>query len=453
MKRTTIIWLLVLVYVLCGVGLYFGSEKYVENKTNRLLSEAQNNLKNYFAQQDLFIYVGYSGKSVAYEEIQVPKYEDIALSPNNRYKNKGDWDEAWGDIYKAYKLKPRYTSDNSSDSDRQWSGWLFNGLAKVSDDCFRTFQVFPYRVGYRKQAQPWMHNYMPSVQSAIEEAFDFNAKDEKSIYYKYIANGSNESADDLAKVVNDIAKAVENEYFYCFSYEAAESTWGEYKAEHNVYLMSRIWQKYGFPATIYKAKEQYRGEFGYMYNNFFKVYNYIDPASYYEIKYKFTDPRAKDKKAILIWGYAILTVLLLAAIIPLLVVEVLKRKRNNMPLKERLLLECNPTNFMKPYDGAKVAAANELYESIVAIPEDDIEELKAKRKRVTEELGVSFVDPDLIKELISISTPQKYTNPYDPEKVRIANSIYNRLISEDLDVDEIEELQKEINEKLLNENH
>ena len=41
-------------------------------------------------------------------------------------------------------------------------------------------------------------------------------------------------------------------------------------------------------------------------------------------------------------------------------------------------------------------------------------------------------------------------NPYDPEKVRIANTLYTKLSNGGLDIDEIEEIQKEISEKLYN---
>lgn len=443
MKRTTIIWLIVLAYILCGVGLYFGTESFLDKKMNRLRAEAQNNLEHFFARQNKFVSVGYSGKKVAYEQISVPKYEAKAftLNPN---EDKEQWKETWGDIYKLYKLKPKYTSDKEWDSDRQWSGWLLNIVEQVSYDCFRTYQVYPYRVGYRKQTYSWEYEYMPSVQSAVNEAFDFHTTNDKSSYSKYMTSGSGISE-------YDVKRAVENEYFNCFSYEDLVRYRGQEEAD--AYMRRIDWWKYGNDASFYKAKDQYEGDYGYMYNGYYKVYNYIAPVAYYQIKYNYNwDPRATDKKKILIWGYAFLTLLLLAAIIPLSVIEARKKKEKGMSLKEKLLHVCNPTQFMKPYDEKKVAAANDLYESIIAVPDDDIDALKSLRKRAAKELGVSFVDPDLLKELISIANPEKYTKPYNPEKVRIANQIYTRLVSDGLDVDEVEELQNEINEKLLNDN-
>ena len=285
---------------------------------------------------------------------------------------------------------------------------------------------------------------MPSVQSAVNEAFDFHTTNDKSSYSKYMTSGSGISE-------YDVKRAVENEYFNCFSYEDLVRYRGQEEAD--AYMRRIDWWKYGNDASFYKAKDQYEGDYGYMYNGYYKVYNYIAPVAYYQIKYNYNwDPRATDKKKILIWGYAFLTLLLLAAIIPLSVIEARKKKEKGMSLKEKLLHVCNPTQFMKPYDEKKVAAANDLYESIIAVPDDDIDALKSLRKRAAKELGVSFVDPDLLKELISIANPEKYTKPYNPEKVRIANQIYTRLVSDGLDVDEVEELQNEINEKLLNDN-
>ena len=440
MKRTTIIWIIFLAFILCGVALFFGAKSYLDKKDRRLRIDAQNNLEHFFARQDKFVSVGYSGKKVAYEQINVPKYEEktYSLRPN---EDKEQWTETWGDIYKLYKLKPKYTSDKEWDSDRQWSGWLLNIIEKVSYDCFRTYQVYPYRVGYRKQEYSWAYEYMPKVQEAIEEAFEFHTTNDKSSYSKYLTAGNSITE-------YDVERAVENEYYFCFSYEDLVRFNGEEEADR--IIRHTNWWKYGDDGSFYKAKDQYEGDYGYMYNGYYKVYNYIVPVAYYQIKYRYNwDPRAADMRKILLWGYGILTLLMLAAVIPLSVKVAKKKKEKNLSLKEKLMLECNPTRFMKPYDEKKVGVANDLYERITLVSDDDIEELKSIRKRAAEELGICFIDSELLKQLISQANPEKYTKPYNPEKVRIANQLYNRLNSSGIDVDEVEEIQKEINERLL----
>lgn len=47
------------------------------------------------------------------------------------------------------------------------------------------------------------------------------------------------------------------------------------------------------------------------------------------------------------------------------------------------------------------------------------------------------------------SNPKNYMEPYDPEKVKIANQLHTKLRNAKLSVDELEDIQKEIQEKLL----
>lgn len=443
MKKTTIIRLIILAYVLCGVGLYFGTEFHLDRKTKRLRTEAMHNLEQFFAKQRKYVSVAYSGKKVSYKEISVPKrfdphvYSPERISVENEYGPNEEWEERWGDIYSLYELKPK------SDSDNQWAGWMFVVIEWVSNDCFRVSQVYPNRVGYRYQASYWDYYHMPSVQSAVDEAFEFYTTDKKSNFYEYMTD---------SVTAFDVMNAVENEYFDCFSYDLIVRWYGQETADS--IMANTDWEKYGWgDGCLYKAENQYKSYYGYMQNGYYKVFNRIVPIYYYQIKYKHAwDPRASDKKKILIWGYSILTLLLLAAVVPLSVSMVRKKRKNRMSLKERLLYECNPSRFMKPYDEVKVATANELYEATVAVSDDDVDELKALRKRAAEKLGVSFVDQDLLNELISVANPKNFTKPYDPEKVRIANRIYNRLVSEELDVDEVDDLQNEIKEKLQGDN-
>ena len=104
---------------------------------------------------------------------------------------------------------------------------------------------------------------------------------------------------------------------------------------------------------------------------------------------------------------------------------------------------------MKPYDEQKVSIANDLYEQITKVSAKNITKLKVLRKEAANSLGISFIDEELLKELVSLSNPERYTKPYNSEKVKIANQLYTRLTSKGLDIDDVENIQKEIQEKLL----
>ena len=439
MKRNTIIKLSFLTYILCGIGIFFCVKASIEAKDRRLKSEALNNLEEYFSRQEKFVSVRYSGKKVSYEQISLPKYEEKSLSitPN---EDKNNWNEAWGDLYQLYKLKPKYTSDSSIDTDRQWTGWLLEIVEKDGFDGFETYLVYPYKVGYRKQENSWAYKYMPTIQDAIDEAFEFHTTNEKSSYTKYMTRSG--SIDEY-----DVIKAVENEYYYCFSYDKLVEYNGKHVADS--IMMWTNWEKMGADGS-YRISTFTGGDYGYMYNGYYKVYNYTGPRTYYQIKYRYYwDPKKYDINRALIWAYSILTLLLLWVVIPLSVIESRKRKEKFESIKDKLLRMCNPAHFMNPYDEKKVSVANDLYEKIMNTSAEDFEQLKCLRKEASRQLGINFIDPDILKELIETINPAKYTKPYNAEKVRIANRLYTRLKSEGIDIDEIEEIEKEINEKLI----
>ena len=88
--------------------------------------------------------------------------------------------------------------------------------------------------------------------------------------------------------------------------------------------------------------------------------------------------------------------------------------------------------------------ANDIYEKLMNVSDEDIDSLIRIRKEASESLGISFIDHHIYNELLSKTNPKRFMNPYDPEKVRIANTLYTKLSNGGLDIDEIEEIQKEI---------
>lgn len=135
MKHSTIIVISLATYVLLLGGAYFGAKKYVDNKDSRLRREAYDNFDRAFSNQNKYVSIGFSGKKVAYEKTSIPKYDASSLWSTNRDKEK--WTEDYGDLYKMYKLIPKYTSQYSWDSDNQWSGWLLKIIEKISYDAFQ----------------------------------------------------------------------------------------------------------------------------------------------------------------------------------------------------------------------------------------------------------------------------------------------------------------------------
>lgn len=426
-KGRTIVVIGIAAYCVLMVASYFGVKKCVDAKDERLRKEAYQSFENFFSRQNKFVEVAFSGKKVASEIINIPKAPSSTLFNANKLKEQ--WEEDYGNLYKLYKLVPKYTSEHSWDSDNQWSGWMLNVKEKFAYNAFQFYQLYPYEVGFIKQSDSWMYNYMPSVQDAVNAAFEFQTTNDKSDYSKCISGVS----------LWDIISAVENEYYEMYSYDRDVEMLGEIEAQNRIYMRGN-----GFQFYTNQSTNQYNGHSGYMYNGFYKVFNKKVSRYIYQIAYRPWDPKAQDFKAYYTSMAILLTFLLLSTIIPVIIINNKKKKVQNESLKARLLRMCNPQRFMSPYDEKKVSAANDLYEKLLAIPDDDTETLKRIRKEASTSLSLNFIDEDLLDELIKIANPKNYMTPYDAEKVRIANQIYKRLVAGGLDVDEIEQIQQEI---------
>ena len=422
-------------YLIALVLVFFGSKMYVNKKADRLHSEAIENLDKFFSKQVKFINIAFSGEKVAYEQISIPKF--IPKYSFQKNTDKVEWEENYGDIFKLCKLKPKYTSDYSWDSDYKWSGWKFNIIEKNGYDEFCEYQVFPYQVGFIKQDEPWMYNYIPSVQDAIDNAYKFHSENPKSSYVNFISKNANVSS-------FDVKRAVENEYYFLFSYDELARLRNKEYADSVIYNTN--WKNYGLGYFTYRrADRQYTGDYGSMYNGYYRVYNKIVPLMYWQVLYNFYgDYKTKDRNKILIWGLIILTILFMSYIISNYIVASKRKKISGESLKEKLIRLCNPKNYLKPYNKEKIEKANILYAQLISTDTQDEDTLKQIRKQAMSDLGVEFIDKEKIAELTKQCNPQNFMNPYDAEKVKISNELFYRISSDNLDIDEFEEIEKRI---------
>ena len=141
------------------------------------------------------------------------------------------------------------------------------------------------------------------------------------------------------------------------------------------------------------------------------------------------------------WGIG-LTLLMLFIVVPLWFVENKRKKIKEESLYDRLLRLCNPSNFVKNYDKDKVERANDIYKKLLSISSDDKETLEEIQKQAIMDLGITFIDKELLNELKQKVNPKNYMNPYNAEKVSIANDLYSRLNNEELTYYEFVEIDK-----------
>lgn len=204
MKYKTIISICIISYIVLGFGIFYGAKLITDKKDDRLRKEAYSNLHAFFDKQDKFVKIAYSGKKVSYERTEVPEVEDSYSLFIDRDKQQYEWKQDYGDIYKMYKLKPKY------ESDYEWTGFRFDIIESWPGWGVCVYQVYPYMIGYRRQSESYMYSYMPSIQTAIDEAFDFWSSDDKSSYKEFISK-------DIS--IWDVFRAVQNEYYTLFSYD------------------------------------------------------------------------------------------------------------------------------------------------------------------------------------------------------------------------------------------
>ena len=101
---------------------------------------------------------------------------------------------------------------------------------------------------------------------------------------------------------------------------------------------------------------------------------------------------------------------------------------------------------MKPYNKEKVEKANSIYKELVEINENDTDKLKSIRKMAVQELGVNLLNKNEIEMLREKANPKNFVKPYRPNKIEKANELYDKLLLNNLDIDEIEEIEQQIKE-------
>ena len=102
--------------------------------------------------------------------------------------------------------------------------------------------------------------------------------------------------------------------------------------------------------------------------------------------------------------------------------------------------KCNPQNYMNPYDHEKVRIANEIYSSLMSPETLNEEGLMSLRHRAIVELGVVFDTKAICDYLSSACNPANFMNPYDAEKVRQANDIYAKIQQNKHNIEQLEAL-------------
>lgn len=109
--------------------------------------------------------------------------------------------------------------------------------------------------------------------------------------------------------------------------------------------------------------------------------------------------------------------------------------------------KCNPQKYMSPYNKEMVDKANIIYAELQKTDKSDEISLKEIRRRIESELQISFIDKDEIESLKYIANPSNYMQPYNAEKVALANELYAKLQDDTIHIDELDGIKEQV-EKL-----
>ena len=327
--------------------------------------------------------------------------------------------------------------DISTDENRffEENGWCLAQKSTHADNIYVEF-IFPYAVGFYAPDSYFGYEYFPSVEEAVNEAYDFFTADDKNKLQKY-HKGTDK------KIFDKIIRS--NEYYLIAEGVNQHGNISKvggmplFCETDTISFFDKFIKAYISTPKIY--------EYTYMYNGFYKVYIAKTQPIAYSIKKWNWNPDECERNELLIKWTIIISSIFILLEIGLIVLEVKRRRQFKEPIYDKLMRVCNPGNFIKPHDTNKFEIATNIYKKLQEISREDVDEMVNIQKEVVVELGVDLIDKEERKKLLKDINPKKWMSPYNEEKIKLANELYVKLNAQDLTYTEfilIKERAKEL---------
>lgn len=428
---TLITWIVSIPVIIIAVNIY------IEAKDKRLRIEFSRAVTNIFSGRE-YIDVVYSGKKVSYEKKMIPEKpkkssitqdaESIQLLGDIDKRAISKWKEDYGDLYKIYRIKnDRNEWDDPYEEEDGWELIKMSSSYDSNGDILLVQQwLFPYAVGYKKQDYYFSYDYAPSVRSAVNETFDFFTSNPKSNMYEDFEKGS------CDRIFHEIYEAeANNEYYYTIVRDSipkfcqlGETLWGDLHRYANGEIGGRIVSPMAYT---------------YMHNGYYRVFVGLTQPTTWSLK-RLDWAVESDRTRILKW-WLISSGSLFAIIITILSIFLYQQnKKINESDYEKLLRLSHPKNFMNPYDKEKVEKANLIYKEVETVDNNDSDTINVLIQRCIDELGISFIDQTQLSELKKLVNPMRFMNPYDAQKIQLANQLFSILNSDNLSFADFKEV-------------
>ncbi|OUN73659.1 hypothetical protein [Barnesiella sp. An55] len=434
MKRKNIIILLCCLWIISIIVIFFGVYKYIDQKKIRLRYELRTNIQSLFQGQssgDAFVdnedglfYAKYCDYPVRhYKKVTKPlrpkkNKTSIAIDPEIEERIIDEWNQDYGDIALLYELN--WGDDYPNQNDEGWN-IIRVYCGGLNEEFIRTNTIFPYKVGLKNTE--WGNFY--TVEQAVSEAYDFYTTNPKSSYTNKFRQGNvNELWNKIYQFSN------ENEFF-----SIEESMRNGWTAGKPIYIPKN--------KSYDEAQRVMPYENGWMHNGYYRVYIAATQERVFGIKEQEWAVSA-NRNQLLLWWCVGVSLLFLLLIAPFTIRQIKSHKKKSETIYQRLVRLCNPKEFIDNYDKNKVERANLIYKRLLDTSPDDKDALMSILSLASSELGINFIDKDEIKELKEKVNPKRFLNPYNAEKVSLANKLYAILNKDDISYSEVIEVKEKL---------
>ena len=339
--------------------------------------------------------------------------ERLGLGKDSYQQSLDQWKSDYGDVSSLWDL--------NWDSKNFDYGWFIAGIQCCGEDeaIIQTFSFFPYRVALKKTE--WGNYY--TVPQAVDDAFEFYTTNEKSGISSRYKKGS------LRRIWDKIY-GFSNEYYGVR--QSSDSDY-DYSYSAGIPIPGGAMPEKGGPI-----------KYSWMHNGYYRVYIAVTQSKYYGIYKHRWNPEIRERNRLLLWWLMGVSIFFLIPILVLTHRVCRKNKLASEPLKEKLKRLCSPSAFMSPYNKELIDKANLLYPRILQSEKE--EDLIPLADEAQQELGVSLINKEEIREILKRVSPNNFMNPYDAKKISLANELYGTLKKEDLRYSEFISVKDRIHE-------
>lgn len=264
--------ILSVLYLLLTIGAYYFADSYIKGKSEQMEHLTLERLNSYFKFDKKYVDIAYNHYRTSYKQIPIPKPREISTweaksSANYLANAKGDldinvmeesakelnlreqekWQQEYEDIYSLFEL-------NTTSEKDYGSGWSIRIVEKNpmsgTRPGFIVYYIYPKMFAYKNLY--YMSYYTrPSIEDALQEALDYEIKNDRSELAEYYSKGSTKG------LAETICLDSSNDYWYV-SKDSVRTLWWNDPNDVNYF------------SSLYENEKPIPS--GSMFNNYYKVF-------------------------------------------------------------------------------------------------------------------------------------------------------------------------------------